>query len=131
MNTQTSKTESLFETLAEITKPVDAPILQSKVKTLDIQAKEWFDKVNGNSYFSAQVTINFGMADEKTIFVPFQYGYGDQYLTQSAHQLQMAGLLPDETIYSLTRWCRENNIELNYSKREKCLQRDVKAFGSN
>lgn len=28
------------------------------VKTIDVVAKEWRDKVNGNSYFSAQVTAS-------------------------------------------------------------------------
>lgn len=103
-----------------------------QVKTIDLKAKEWFDRINGNSYFSAQATINFGMPDEKTVYIPFQYGYGDQYLSTAAHQLQTAGLLPqDEIIYGFTRWCRENDIELRYSKQDKCLQRDVKAFGSN
>lgn len=103
-----------------------------KVKTIDLKAKEWFDKANGNSYFSAQATVNFGMADEKTIYIPFQYGYEKHYHTKAANQLQTDGILPnDETIYSFTKWCRENNIELRYSKDENCLQRDVKAFGSN
>ena len=29
--------------------------------------KEWFDKVNGNSYFSSDVTLNYGMNNQKTI----------------------------------------------------------------
>jgi hypothetical protein len=104
----------------------------SAVKTIDLKAKEWFDRVNGNSYFSAQATINFGMADERTIYIPFQYGYGEHYHSVAAHQLQTDGILPnDQTIYSFTRWCRENNIILRYSKEENCRQRDVKAFGSN
>ena len=103
-----------------------------KIKTIDLKAKEWFDKINANSYFSAQVTVNFGMPNEKTIYIPFQYGYGDHYHTRAAHQLQIDGILPEnETIYNFTRWCKENNIQLRYSKDEKCLQRDVKAFGSN
>ena len=58
------------------------------IKTIDIQAKEWFDKVNGNSYFAALVTVNFGMSDEKTIKVPYQYGYGDSSRYESIKQLQ-------------------------------------------
>ena len=102
------------------------------IKTIDLKAKQWFDKVNGNSYFSAQATINFGMSDEKTVYMPFQYGYGDSYLSAAIHQLQTDDILPnDETIYSFTMWCRENNIILRYSKDVNCLQRDVKAFGRN
>lgn len=66
------------------------------ISTVDIQAKEWFDKVNGNSYFSAQVTINFGMDSERTIYVPFQYGYGSAYQTKSIEQLQKDSILPNE-----------------------------------
>mgnify|MGYP003649028512 CR=1 FL=1 len=102
-----------------------------KVKTIDLQAKEWFDKINGNSYFSVQVTINFGLPTQKNVYVPFQYGYGDHYLTETANQLQTDGILPNCTIYNLKSWCKDNNIQLRFIKIEKCLQRDVKSWGSN
>ena len=51
----------------------------SKIKTIDITAKEWFDKINGNSYFSAEVIINYNLKNTITINLPFQYGYGDHY----------------------------------------------------
>jgi hypothetical protein len=49
------------------------------LKTIDIEAKEWRDKVNGNSYFSSDITLNYGMNDQEIIKLPFQYGYGDFY----------------------------------------------------
>jgi hypothetical protein len=36
------------------------------INTIDIQAKEWFDRINGNSYFSGQVTLDYGQETEKT-----------------------------------------------------------------
>jgi len=48
-----------------------------KIKTIDVQAKEWFDKLNGNSYFSGIITLNFGMPDVETFIIRFQYGCGD------------------------------------------------------
>lgn len=42
---------------------------------LEVQAKEWFDRINGNSYFSARVFLN----DKLVATLPFQYGYGDHY----------------------------------------------------
>ena len=42
-----------------------------KVKTIDIQAKEWFDKINGNSYFSAVITLNFGLKTKNNLNYPF------------------------------------------------------------
>lgn len=103
-----------------------------EIKTIDIQGKKWFDKVNGNSYFSAQVTLNFGMQDEKTVFVPFQYGYGNAYLYESFRQLQMDGILnPDVTIYSPTEFSKDNSYILRHSLEEGCKKVDVKLWGSN
>jgi len=51
----------------------------SQLKTIDINAKEWHDKINGNSYFSSDVILNYGMNSQETIKVPFQYGYGDHF----------------------------------------------------
>lgn len=99
-----------------------------KIKTIDIQAKEWFDKVNGNSYFSANVTINFGMKTEKNIFLPFQYGYGSHYIDMAGKELLQLKLVkpdPDSTYFSLWRYCEKNNIILRTSKREKCLKREL------
>lgn len=99
------------------------------IKTIDIQGKKWFDRVNGNSYFSARVTINFGLENEKTVFVPFQYGYGDSYKHTSIEALREEGLLPDNT----PSWeCFEKHcIILRSSLRDKCLKREVIAWGSN
>ena len=94
------------------------------MKTLHIQAKEWFDKVNGNSYFSARVTIDNTLPTEKTIYVPFQYGYGSQFEQAAFHQLQLDNILPEGTIYAPSRYCRENGIIYTSKKQENCLQRD-------
>ena len=59
-----------------------------------IKGKEWFDKVNGNSYFSARVYVydkmrlSRDMEMEKTIVLPFQYGYGQMYKQQSRVELE-------------------------------------------
>ena len=96
-----------------------------KIKqSLTITAREWFDKVNGNSYFAALVTFN-----DKQIKIPFQYGYGEQYLEATKRQLQNDGILPNnQTIYGLSRYCRENNIDFHATIKRDCLKRDVKAL---
>ena len=53
--------------------------MNNKIKTLDVNAKEYFDKLNGNSHFSVQITINFGLKSEKMVYIPYQYGYESQY----------------------------------------------------
>lgn len=104
------------------------------IKTIDIQAKEWFDRANGNSYFSARVTLNYGLPDEKTICLPFQYGYGDHFNDVAGRELLRLGLVPltqygNGSVESLWRYCRENGIVLRSNKQEKCLKRDVKGWG--
>ena len=59
------------------------------LKTIDINAKEWNDSINGNSYFSSEVTLNYGLHNEKLIKLPFQYGYEDAYIDQSLYQVGM------------------------------------------
>ena len=96
-----------------------------KIKTIDIQAKEWRDKQAGNSYFSAIITLNFGLENEKTINVPFQYGYDESYIHESLHQLKTENYLPlDANV--LWRYCEDNNIVLRTSKKENCLKSEVK-----
>lgn len=100
------------------------------IKTIDIQGKEWFDKINGNSYFSAQVTINFGLENEKTVFVPFQYGYGGSYEHTSIKALREEGILPNDKTPSWELF-EKYGIILRSSLRDKCLKREVVAWGSN
>lgn len=99
-----------------------------KVKTIDIQAKEWRDRVNGNSYFSAHVTLNYGMKGEKTIYLPFQYGYGNHAETIAQLELIKLGYLPNSK-NALWHYCEENGIILRYTKQTGCLKRDVIAYG--
>ena len=72
----------------------------SQLKTIDINAKEWHDKINGNSYFSSDVILNYGMNSQKTIKIPFQYGYGDHYVYQSLREIQK--------LFPKSKWYREN-----------------------
>ena len=58
------------------------------IKTIDVNASEWFDKMNGNSYFSMNVTINYGLKNESTFYVPMQYGYGIQYKHEAFKEIQ-------------------------------------------
>ncbi len=61
-------------------------------RSLFIEAREWFDKVNGNSYFSARVWID----GEVVGVLPFQYGYGNQFEYEAQKWLLSEGYLPQE-----------------------------------
>ena len=61
------------------------------IKTIDINCKEWFDKINGNSYFAGEVILNYGMDSSETFKIPFQYGYGSQYIHEGLAILKQNG----------------------------------------
>lgn len=96
-----------------------------KIKTIDIQAKDWFDKINGNSYFSAAIILNYKMNNEKTINLPFQYGYGDQYIQESKAVLTQLNYISPVHMQSLWRYCEENDIILRTVKHKNCKKKDL------
>jgi len=98
-----------------------------EIKTIDIAAKEYFDKVNANSYFSGIITLNFSLPDQKDIAIPYQLGYGIQYEYTALHQLETENILPvnNKTIWE---YCRQNNILLRSNKKRNCLKSEAKNF---
>ena len=81
-----------------------------QLKTIDIEAKEWSDKINGNSYFSSDVTLNYGMDSQEVIKLPFQYGYGDQYYYASMEEVK--------NLYNKSRFFRTLQISFSPFSRE-------------
>ncbi|MEJ6794579.1 MAG: hypothetical protein QNK68_06180 [Flavobacteriales bacterium] len=96
-----------------------------RTKTIDIQAKEWFDKVNGNSYFAGTITINYGTIKEETFLMPFQYGYGSQYEQEAKAILCQYNKIPADYL-GLSSICRDNKIQLNTQIETDCLKRELK-----
>ena len=93
------------------------------MKTIDINAREWFYKVNGNIYFSAQIVIDYDLPTYKKYFLPFQYGYGDSFQWQSLKHLKEVGEIP-ENITHLWQ-LRDNGVIIRTNKRDT-LKRDLK-----
>ena len=96
------------------------------VKSINIQAKEWFDKANGNSYFSAVIDVD----GERVGELPFQYGYGDHYLDMANDWLAENDYLDNPRFEwggrtPLWSFCRDNKISLYSNKAENCLKRDL------
>lgn len=106
-----------------------------KLKTIDITSKEWRDKVNGNSYFSAFIVLNYGLPDKVEIALPFQYGYGDHYLQIAQKELAELGYTKPEKyphggLEPLCRYCKDRKIILRTNKIENCKKADVVAWGA-
>lgn len=91
-----------------------------QIKTIDVNAREWFDKTYGNSYFSAEVVINYGMSDAEKIVLPFQYGYGDHYQYAAVKALKERGYTDAEQLWQLSARgvITRANIQRNCKKRD-------------
>mgnify|MGYP003132482457 FL=1 len=100
------------------------------MKTIDINAKEWRDKINGNSYFSGLVIIDYGMKSEEVFLMPFQYGYGSQYEQEAKAILTYANKISPqyETLYS---YCKRENIILRSNIIRGCKKRELKEIEKN
>ena len=57
---------------------------KTDIKTIEIRAKRWF---NSSTYHSVDVTINHGLKDEISFYIPIQYGYDRQYETSAINAI--------------------------------------------
>ena len=76
------------------------------------ETKVWFDKINGNSYFSVQIE---DIEKDITYKLPFQYGYGDQSEYEVKKFLGLKGFNSD--------------LPIKFIKIDNCLKRDVVEHG--
>lgn len=98
------------------------------IKTIDVNALEWFDKVNGNSYFAATVTVNYGLKNEVELKLPFQYGYGSHYKHQAFEAIKKQ-LNCFKSVDRLTPYHRaydQYNIIARHTLTENCKKSDLK-----
>lgn len=72
----------------------------NKPNSLHITARRWFQRTYGNTYHSVQIFID----GKEVVYIPFQYGYGEQWL-QTAVQWMRANGYP--SMEYGTRYLRE------------------------
>jgi hypothetical protein len=99
--------------------------MKAKIKTIDVNAKEWFDRVNGNSYFAGSVTINFGLKTQQSFNMPFQYGYGNQYEHEAGYVLKRAKVIEIDEHTALWRYCNDNKIILRCHIQTNCKKKEL------
>jgi hypothetical protein len=133
MKTQNVKNQG-FRLEAEV-KPL------RKTDLLEIKGREWFDKVNGNSYHCVYISIN----NKLVITVPFTYGYGDAYIQSATQAINDAGIVNtvvrkywDETFkrYAsdinhsrmIDRFCREAGIHCVCHIERNCKKNQLAKF---
>lgn len=95
------------------------------LKTVTVYVREWFDRVNGNSYFSGVVILNDRLENEEQIKMPLQYGYGNssEYTAMDAIRERFPRVKWDSRpIWQL----RDRKIPYSYFKQEKCTQKQCR-----
>jgi len=94
---------------------------------IEVAAKEWLDKVNGNSYFSAVITMTFADKSEKQMVLPFQYGYGDHYQHEAKKHV-CAFLEIDPNSISMLQYRREMGWKTVEHIQTGCLKRNLEKW---
>lgn len=97
-------------------------------KFLVIIGRKWFDSVNGNTYFTASVTLVY-RGKKYSFKIPLENGYGDYY--EEAAYRELSFILPKVFDYeqrmktALFRLCNEQGIifvrSASYVTRKKDL----------
>jgi hypothetical protein len=77
--------------------------------SLHIEGRRWFQHGPGNTYHSVRIYRD----GHQIAFLPFAYGYGDQFLQTALDYLKAQGLAPAGAEYG-TRYLRED-LQASYS----------------
>lgn len=126
-----------------MTKHIQAPCNMSKqskvldvgdIETLDITTWEWWDKHNGVTYSSGQLTINY---DEIVVYFEFEGScnagqishyaeYWLHYATGGAEKYHASGMLAK--LY-MRDYRDDHGVIIRTVQHDRCLQRDAKRNG--
>ena len=89
--------------------------------------KKWFDRVNGNTYHSVQVTRT---KDGEKLFAAFRYGYGDSWKYTAMEKMAANGWIPKKyTGLHAMSYDRDNNYPIEWI--EDCAtKKGAKLHGS-
>jgi len=90
-------------------------------RSIFIDIREWRDKLNGNTYYSAIVTVD----GQWKFTTGMNYGYGDQAVNDCAKGLATLGIVSDlDEHQAFTIQAREAGIDL-YVARRDVLKREL------
>lgn len=93
------------------------------MNSIFVEAKTWFDKTGGNSYFSARVYVD----GKEVARLPFQYGYDSQYRYSALEWLKANGYAKNEA----SLWHLKEQGVAVYDTIQKAKLSEVKAWGEN
>lgn len=103
-----------------------ATTLPAPPRHIVVYGRRWFQSLYGNTYHSVTVYVD----GERLGYVPFEYGYGDQYLQTAMELLVKAGIYErdDEHGYirTLSQAARQAGDTLIYQCSDVQRRRDLK-----
>ena len=76
--------------------------MKAKTRTFHIEGRKWFNKAQGNTYHSVRIFSD----GQRIVFLPYQYGYGEQWLQTAVDWLKAEKLIPEGAEYG-TYYLRE------------------------
>lgn len=101
---------------------LDSTPPQAFTKVIEIATREWFDKINGNSYWSAHVTVTDSPQALPLQYVfTFTYGYGDHSTHAVLDSLAKFGEIPSTRYQDL----RDAGIMVISHKRTGCRKAEL------
>lgn len=68
----------------------------SELAGLHIEGRRWFQRGPGNTYHSVRIYAN----NQQIACLPYQYGYGDQFLQTALDWLREQKLIPPQEYYA-------------------------------
>lgn len=86
---------------------------------IHIEGRRWFQRTYGNTYHSVRIFED----GELVATLPYQYGYGDQFLQTALDWLKANGKVPADAEYG-TRYLREV-LGGTYSVSDVTRQKDL------
>lgn len=86
---------------------------------LHIEGRRWFQRTYGNTYHSVRIYKDGALL----VVLPYQYGYGDQFLQTALDWLKKNGHAPADAEYG-TRYLREV-LGGTYSVADVARQKDL------
>ena len=97
-----------------------------KINSIIIIGRRWFERVNGNTYHTAQIFIN-GKCVHRTTF---SYGYGDQFIWTAYKWLENKDYVhPEHQKHGATepiwQYCQRNDITFSYTVVDVSRKKDL------
>lgn len=121
----TQEVEEISKDTLEIARRLEH-VPNGNPRTITILGRRWFRKGPGNTYHSAEITVD----GEPVEGIDYASGYGEQYLYNAFYKLEKLGLItPMERSgmmhESPWRWAERNHVKLTYSVVDVARKKDL------